>query len=180
MGKDGAEGGAGMARFKGGPKKRCSPEQLKMIDAFMAGASKKDAFALAFPERAARNKDPYSIATNEFAKPLVKEEVERREAARENAINDAAMSEAEHIASLWSREDSVRRLIEIADDCQRARIAAQEAEDEDFPVMTARLERDTVDSLNKMLGYDAPVKIDQDQHIHVVFDGGDDSEDWTG
>ena len=173
-----------MARFKGGPKKRCSPEQLKMIDAFMAGASKKDAFALAFPERAARNKDPYSIATNEFAKPLVKAEVDRREAARENAINDAAMSEAEHIASLWSREDSVRRLIEIADDCQRARIAAQEAAEDgsvgDFPVMTARLERDTVDSLNKMLGYDAPVKIDQDQHIHVVFDGGDADEDWTG
>lgn len=162
------------------PKRRCSAEQTRMIDAYMAGTTKKDAFILAFPERAAKIRDLPCAAGKEFAKPVVADEVKRREAARDRAIESAAMSEAEHIASLWSREDSVRRLIEIADDCQRARIAAQEAEGEDFPVMTARLERDTVDSLNRMLGYDAPVKIDQDQHIHVVFDGGDDSDDWTG
>lgn len=166
------------------PKRRCSAEQTRMIDAYMAGATKKDAFILAFPERAAKIRDLPCAAGKEFAKPVVADEVKRREAARDRAIESAAMSEAEHIASLWSREDSVRRLIEIADDCQRARIAAQEAAEDgtvgDFPVMAARLERDTVDSLNKMLGYDAPVKIDQDQHIHVVFDGADDGEDWTG
>lgn len=164
-------------------KNPCSPQQLAMIDGYFAGKTKKQAFIDAFPERG-KMKAVSTMAWEEFQKIPVAEEVRRREAARDSAMQAASMSEAEHIAKLWSREDSVRRLIEIADDCQRARVEAQMAADDgtvgDFPVMTARLERDTVESLNKMLGYDAPVKLAQDQQIHVVFDGGDGSEDWTG
>lgn len=153
-----------------------------MIDAYMAGATKLEAFKAAFPERAARQKKPSNAAGMEFARPEVMDEINRRMAAQEAALKEAAMGEAERVTALWSREDSVRRLMEIADDCRRRRHSTEGEEElmDRDGIAAARLERDTVESLNKMLGYDAPVRVDADQSITVRFAAADDGgEDWT-
>lgn len=163
-------------------KRLVSEAQTIMIDAYMGGASKKEAFCLAFPDRAGRVKKPANAANFEFARPEVVDEINRRRTAQEEAMKEAAMSEAERVTALWSREDSVKRLIDIADDCQ----ARRKAEDEDGSLLmdrdsiaAARLEKETVEALNKMLGYDAPVRVDADQNIVVKFAGIEDGEDWT-
>lgn len=164
-------------------KNGCSPVQMAMIDAYMAGSSKTEAFTAAFPERAAKSTRPAGQATREFAKKAVVEEVARREAARDAALKEAAMGEAERVTELWSREDSVRRLLEIADACRERRREVDEygclIMDRDG-IAAARLERDTVDSLNKMLGYDAPVRLEQDQSLTVRFASDPGAEDWMG
>ena len=153
-----------------------------MIDAYIAGATKTEAFSAAYPERAAKLKNLSGAASVEFARPEVVEEIGRRRAAQEEAMKAAAMDEAERVTALWSCEDSVKRLIDIADDCQ----ARRKLQDEDGSLLmdrdsiaAARLEKETVEALNKMLGYDAPVRVDADQNIVVKFAGIEDGEDWT-
>ena len=163
--------------------KGCTEAQITMIEAFLAGASKHDAYLTAFPEKVIPENQIHTVIKREFAKKEVMAEIERRNKVREKALEKRAESEIERINKLWSREDSVRHLVDIISDCERTR-KHRGVGGKDEAVVT-RLERDTVDSLNKMLGYDAPIKIDADSKVTVSFDtgSGDQSageDDWTG
>lgn len=165
------------------PPENCTPEHITMIEAFLSGASKRDAFITAFPKRAAALKDVDTIALREFRKEAVQKEIEKRNKIHEKVLEEQYGSEIERITKLWSRETHVKRLMELAEAARKRR---GNGEDMDRDAISAgKLERDTLDSLGKVLGYDAPIKIDADSKVTVSFDTGDGDpgageDDWTG
>lgn len=159
-----------------------TPQQIQMIEAFLSGETQKDAFVRAFPERASTTKNIDSMVHYEFSKNVVKDEIKKRKEIHNKALEGQYGSEIERITKLWSRETHVKRLMEIADAARKRR---GNGEDMDRDAISAgKLERDTLDSLGKVLGYDAPIKIDADSKITVSFAGdgdlGADQDDWTG
>lgn len=111
------------------------------------------------------------LASNLFNCKAMKEEAVRIEKAENNALRRAKEKEAEECRQLWTRTDSVRRLIDILDDCERDRKDSLDR-GEGVPVPVARLERDTIDSINKMMGYNEPEEQKIDTTINIEFDDG--------
>jgi hypothetical protein len=155
-----------------GKTKDLSPEQRVMVDEYRRCRNKTEAYKIAFDDWDLRLK-PENVSKAAYAAftPLVMAEIKRLDKIDEDAQKKAAQKEAEDLRKLWSRKDSVIRLIDILDDCQRTRNQAAEAMQE-IPVAAARLERDTVDSLNKMMGYNEPEQQVVDTTITVEFGDG--------
>lgn len=155
-----------------GKTKDLSPEQRVMVDEYRRCRNKTEAYKIAFDDWDLRLK-PENVSKAAYAAftPLVMAEIKRLDKIDEDAQKKAAQKEAEDLRKLWSRKDSVVRLIDILDDCQRTRNQAAEAMQE-IPVAAARLERDTVDSLNKMMGYNEPEQQVVDTTITVEFGDG--------
>lgn len=143
-----------------------------MVDEYRRCRNKTEAYKIAFDDWDLRLK-PKNVSKAAYAAftPLVMAEIKRLDKIDEDAQKKAAQKEAEDLRKLWSRKDSVMRLIDILDDCQRTRNQAAEAMQE-IPVAAARLERDTVDSLNKMMGYNEPEQQVVDTTITVEFGDG--------
>lgn len=160
-----------------GKTKDLSPEQRVMVDEYRRCRNKTEAYKVAFDDWELRLK-PENVSKAAYAAftPIVMAEIKRLDKIDEEAQKKAAQKEAEDLRKLWSRKDSVVRLIDILDDCQRTRNQAAEAMQE-IPVAAARLERDTVDSLNKMMGYNEPEQHEVDTTITVEF--GDGLEDFA-
>lgn len=155
-----------------GKTKDLSPEQRVMVDEYRRCRNKTEAYKIAFDDWDLRLK-PENVSKAAYAAftPLVMAEIKRLDKIDEDAQKKAAQKEAEELRKLWSRKDSVIRLIDILDDCQRTRNQAA-AEFQEIPVAAARLERDTVDSLNKMMGYNEPEQQVVDTTITVEFGDG--------
>lgn len=155
-----------------GKTKDLSPEQRVMVDEYRRCRNKTEAYKIAFDDWELRLK-PENVSKAAYAAftPLVMAEIKRLDKIDEDAQKKAAQKEAEDLRKLWSRKDSVIRLIDILDDCQRTRNQAA-AEFQEIPVAAARLERDTVDSLNKMMGYNEPEQQVVDTTITVEFGDG--------
>ena len=155
-----------------GKTKDLSPEQRVMVEEYRRCRNKTEAYKIAFDDWDLRLK-PENVSKAAYAAftPLVMAEIKRLDKIDEDAQKKAAQKEAEELRKLWSRKDSVIRLIDILDDCQRTRNQAA-AEFQEIPVAAARLERDTVDSLNKMMGYNEPEQQVVDTTITVEFGDG--------
>lgn len=155
-----------------GKTKDLSPEQRVMVDEYRRCRNKTEAYKIAFDDWDLRLK-PENVSKAAYAAftPLVMAEIKRLDKIDEDAQKKAAQKEAEDLRKLWSRKDSVIRLIDILDDCQRTRNYAA-AKFQEIPVAAARLERDTVDSLNKMMGYNEPEQQVVDTTITVEFGDG--------
>ena len=160
-----------------GKTRDLSPEQRVMVDEYRRCRNKTEAYKIAFDDWELRLK-PENVSKAAYAAftPIVMAEIKRLDKIDEEAQKKAAQKEAEDLRKLWSRKDSVIRLIDILDDCQRTRNQAAE-NCESIPVAAARLERDTVDSLNKMMGYNEPEQHEVDTTINVEF--GDGLEDFA-
>lgn len=155
-----------------GKTKDLSPEQRVMVEEYRRCRNKTEAYKIAFDDWELRLK-PENVSKAAYAAftPLVMAEIKRLDKIDDDAQRRAAQKEAEDLRKLWSRKDSVLRLIDILDDCQRTRNQAA-AEFQEIPVAAARLERDTVDSLNKMMGYNEPEQQVVDTTITVEFGDG--------
>lgn len=155
-----------------GKTRDLTPEQRVMVEAYRLCRNKTESYKKAFDDWEYRVKPEniYKVAHAAFT-PLVMAEIKRLDKIDEAAQKKAAQKDAEELRKLWSRRDSVERLIEILDDCQRTREIAAENGD-GVPVQAARLERDTVDSLNKMMGYNEPEQHEVDTTITVEFGAG--------
>lgn len=158
------------------PNGKLTDTQLALVEAYMTnGGNKTDAYKQAYDDWEIRTKPEYlyNAAHNKFTKEVMAE-IRRREKTVQDAQKKAAEKDAEACRKLWSRRDSVSHLVSIVTDCQRTREDAM-ADGEGVPVAVSRLERDTVDSLNKMMGYNEPEQVQQDTTITVDFgDGLDD------
>jgi Mg2+ and Co2+ transporter CorA len=154
-----------------GKTKDLSPEQNRLVEEYRRSRNKTEAYKAVYTDWEIRLKEGTvsKRAYDAFA-PLMAE-IKRLDKIDEDAQKKAAQKEAEDLRKLWSRKDSVIRLIDILDDCQRTRNYAAEKFQE-IPVAAARLERDTVDSLNKMMGYNEPEQQVVDTTITVEFGDG--------
>lgn len=150
--------------------------QEALVNAFMAnGGNKTEAYKTVYDdwEIRAKPENVYNCANAKFSKEVMAE-IRRRQKDIQIAQKKAAEKDAEECRKLWSRKDSVSHLVSIVVDCQRTREDAMAVGD-GVPVAVSRLERDTVDSLNKMMGYNEPEQQQIDQTITVDFgDGLDD------
>lgn len=159
-----------------GKTKDLSPEQQRLVEEYRRSRSKTEAYKAVYTDWDIRLKEgTVSKRAYDAFTPLMAE-IKRLDKIDEEAQKRAAQKEAEDLRKLWSRKDSVTRLIDILDDCQRTRNQAA-AEFKEIPVAAARLERDTVDSLNKMMGYNEPEQHEVDTTITVEF--GDGLEDFA-
>ena len=159
-----------------GKTKDLSPEQQRLVEEYRRSRSKTEAYKTVYTDWDIRLKEgTVSKRAYDAFTPLMAE-IKRLDKIDEDAQKRAAQKEAEELRELWSRKDSVIRLIDILDDCQRTRNQAA-AKFQEIPVAAARLERDTVDSLNKMMGYNEPEQHEVDTTITVEF--GDGLEDFA-
>lgn len=148
--------------------KVCSKEEMLIVSAYVDGCSKAEAYVKVFGNPKGKTSATV-LASQLFAREHVRKEVQRRKAEMEKASAQRSVEEMKKCQQLWSRSDSVKRLIDILDDCQRTR--SEDGINKDT-VQTVRLERDTVDSLNRMLGYNEAEKIEADTTVKVEMDGG--------
>lgn len=149
-----------------------SPEQRQLVEEYRRCRSKTDAYKVVYDDWELRLKEgTVSKRAYDAFTPAVVAEIKRLDKMDEQAQRKAAEKEAEDLRKLWGRKDSVMRLLDILDDCKRTRDQAAEAYQE-IPVQAARLERDTVDSLNKMMGYNEPEQHEVDTTITIEMGAG--------
>ena len=114
-------------------------------------------------------------ASQAFTKDVMAE-VSRLKSLAADVERKAAEEDAEYCRQLWSKRKSVEQLVNIVRDCERTRLLAREA-DEPVPQQVALVERNTIETLNKMMGYNEPEKATVDNTINITF--GDGGEDWA-
>ena len=79
----------------------------------------------------------------------------------------------------WSRADSIDHLKQVIDAAREAMRVPVKSDDGDvvgydFEPAAARVIRDTVETINKMQGYNEPEKSEVDARVSVEFADGDD------
>lgn len=153
-------------------------EEEELVRAYMSTGSYTDGYKMVYPDWAVRTKDDsVSVckAAGRVYTPKIRREIARQkrltEKAQQKAAEKTAKEEYEELRKLWSRRDSVEHLVSIIADCQRTREDAM-ADGDGVPVSVSRLERDTIDTVDKLMGYDAPQEIQQDTTITVGFGAG--------
>lgn len=147
-------------------------EQKELAKLYVKYGEKTRAYREAYPEKAAKisRGSLHSYASAAFTADVMAE-VERLQKLSEDAERKAAEKEAEDCAKLWSRQKSVKSLLSIMDDCVRTRDKAREA-DEPIPYTAAQVEKQCIDSLNKMMGYNEPERLENDTNITIEYVGG--------
>ena len=92
--------------------------------------------------------------------PHVKAEIEKLRAAREKAAIEAAEECGRRMVAMWTREDSLDALRQIAQlglaSARKITFDADGHEVQTIDAQAARVAREAVDSINKMMGYDQP------------------------
>lgn len=152
-------------------------EQRELARLYVKYGSKTKAYKEVYPAKAASVKPEgiYSYASSAFTAEVM-EEVDRLKKIAEEADREAVRKDSEAVAKLWSRKKSVESLLSIMDDCIRTRDTAREA-GEAIPYAAAQVEKQCIDSLNKMLGYNEPEKMENDTSITIEYVGGK-AETW--
>ena len=165
---------------------RITAEKVKMIESYLDGMSKKDAFCIAYPERAAELSDETltRTITREFSRRTVLAEIERRKKARDEALRKEAEDSAQQIqmlSTLWTRKKHMNELIGLI---TWSNNMMEYANGDNAKISAGKLKKETLESIGKFLGYDAPIKIDTDSKVTVSFASGEDQtspeDDWTG
>lgn len=116
----------------------------------------------------------YHAVENVFERREVIAEIRKVQKETERAERKAREAEAKAVAELWSKRDAVSELLSIVKDCQNSRDRANE-NGEGVPVAVSKLEKETIEALNKMLGYNAPEEQRVDSTVNVEF--GEHAED---
>jgi hypothetical protein len=152
----------------------CTTAQMEMIEHYMAGWTKERSFREAFPDR-----NPLaSIVFREFAKPEVQAEIKRQQ----DLLRESKKTELNDLTLLWSREKAVQTYMDLITGAQE-RMQNMAENSRDYAAL-AKVVNDSASSIGKMLGYDAPIKLDTDNKVVVQFNGGASDEagadDWTG
>lgn len=114
-----------------------------------------------------------------FKRPLVRAEINRLLAAEQQARADAYKAQTAEELERWSRDDSIDHLKQVILAAQEAMRVPLKNDDGDvvgydFDPAAARVIRDTVETLNRMQGYNEPEKSEVDAKISVEFSDGDD------
>lgn len=156
----------------------CTAAQMEMIEHYMAGWTKDKSFRAAFPERACSSQ----VVWKEFLKPEVQAEIKRQQ----ELLKEASKAEIKDLTLLWSREKAVQTYMDLIAGAQE-RMENIAKNSRDYAAL-AKVVNDSAASIGKMLGYDAPIKLDADNKVTVRFDGGGDEdrsadlpdEDWLG
>lgn len=117
----------------------------------------------------------YQYASRAFTEEVLRE-YSRLKTLAADAERKAAEEDAEHCRSLWSKRNAIEQLVDIVRDCERTRKMARDM-DEPVPQQVALVERNTIETLNKMMGYNEPEKQTVDNTINITF--GDGGEDWS-
>lgn len=161
-------------------KRPCTDKELAFSASYAAHGNKSQAFRDA--GYSCGNMDATAIASNAqaiFLRKCVQEEISRLLAAKEQARAEAYKEEFAAQLAQWTRDDSLNALREVvgkARDAIRVPVYDSNGEivDYKFDSAAARVIRDTVETLNKMQGYNEPEKSEVDAVISVAFaDGGD-------
>lgn len=166
---------------KGGNKGNdllCTAAQMEMIQHYMSGWTKERSFREAFPERSVSPKTVWA----EFGKEEVRAEIKRQQ----ELLKEASKAEIKDLTLLWSREKAVQTYMDLIAGAQE-RMENMAKNSRDYAAL-AKVVNDSAASIGKMLGYDAPIKLDADNKVTVRFDGGGDEdrsadlpdEDWLG
>lgn len=158
---------------------RCTAAQMTMIEHYMSGWTKERSFREAFPER---NSSLPSVIHREFSKPEVQAEIKRQQ----ELLKEASKAKIEDLTLLWSREKAVQTYMDLIAGAQE-RMQNMAKNSRDYAAL-AKVVNDSAASIGKMLGYDAPIKLDADNKVTVRFDGGTSDgqnadlpdEDWLG
>lgn len=167
-----------MGAIKNNHKASCNAAQMEMINHYMQGWTKDRSYRTAFPERSA---DPRCI-WQEFAKPEVQAEIKRQQ----ELLQESRKTELKDLTLLWSREKAVQTYMDLITGAQE-RMQNMAENSRDYAAL-AKVVIDSAASIGKMLGYDAPIKLDADNKVTVRFDGGGSGdrsadlpdEDWLG
>lgn len=109
----------------------------------------------------------------------MQDEIARLQAAEEKARSEAYAQQCAAELDAWSRSDSIDHLKQVILAAQEAMRVPVKNDDGDvigydFDSSAARVIRDTVETLNKMQGYNEPEKSEVDARISVEFADGDD------
>ena len=152
----------------------CTAVQMEMINHYMQGWTKERSFREAFPEK---NSTPTAV-WREFSKPEVQAEITRQQ----ELLKEASKAEIKDLTLLWSREKAVQTYMDLINGAHE-RMQNMAENSRDYAAL-AKVVNDSATAIGKMLGYDAPIKLDSDNKVTVRFDGGvpDDTgtDDWTG
>lgn len=152
----------------------CTAAQMSMIEHYMAGWTKERSFKEAFPNRSSDSQ----CVWREFAKPEVQAEIKRQQ----ELLQESRKTELKDLTLLWSREKAVQTYMDLITGAQE-RMQNTAENSRDYAAL-AKVVNDSAASIGKMLGYDAPIKLDADNKVTVKFGSGqageDDGEDWTG
>lgn len=161
-------------------KRPCTDKELAFCASYAAHGNKSQAFRDA--GYSCGNMDATAIASNAqaiFLRKCVQEEISRLLAAKEQARAEAYKEEFAAQLAQWSRDDSLnalRDVVEKAKGAIRTPVYGPDGEivDYKFDSAAARVIRDTIETLNKMQGYNEPEKSEVDAVISVAFaDGGE-------
>ena len=109
----------------------------------------------------------------------MQDEIARLQAADEQARSDAYAQQCAAELDAWSRADSIDHLKQVIDAAREAMRVPVRGDDGDvigydFDPSAARVIRDTVETLNKMQGFNEPEKSEVDARVSVEFADGDD------
>lgn len=166
------------------PKKRdLSPEQRRLIDAYIELRSYSEAYRRVYPDCDHDGlSTPIKNRANAAFSPAMRAEIARLDAIAEEAERKEIERAAREAAKKWSKADAVNALVGVVRKCER-QLDEETARGEGVNTRVADTMRGTIDTLNKMLGYNEPEKQAVDSTISVVFGGdhaaGDDEDGVT-
>lgn len=153
----------------------CTAAQMVMIEHYMSGWTKERSFREAFPDRSTNSR----VIWQEFGKPEVQAEIKRQQ----ELLKESSKTELKDLTLLWSREKAVQTYMDLITGAHE-RMQNMAENSRDYAAL-AKVVNDSAAAISKMLGYDAPIKIDADNKVTVSFDSGgadstDSGDDWTG
>ena len=147
-------------------------KQIAFIDAYLECRGKSEAYRRAYGGGKMTPRTIARRANDALNRPLVKAEIERREAAMREAVGRAEADSAIKASRIWAREDSVRALADVY--AASAEAMRREILDEDgridhieYNPPAAQAARQAVEALNKMMGYNEPDKSQMDASIVI-------------
>lgn len=159
----------GRKRKSYGKNNDITPEQRALIDAYMQCRSIVGAFRMVHPdcENDGCTTTVYVRASRAF-NDKVRSEIDRLDKLHETAEKKAAERAAKEAAKKWSKADSIDALVTIVNAC-RDEMETDIATGQGVNTRVADTMRGTIDTLNKLLGYNEPEKQEVDNTICVVF-----------
>lgn len=158
----------------------CTEKELAFCAAYAVHGNKSKAFKEA--GYSVGTMDSTAIANNAqtvFLRKCVQDEISRLIAAKEQARAEAFKEDFSAQLAKWSRDDSLNALREVVEEAKGAIRTSVYGPDGEvvgykFDSAAARVIRDTIETLNKMQGYNEPEKSEVDAVISVAFaDGGE-------
>ena len=154
-----------------------TPEQRALIEAYMECRSIVGAFRAVHPDC---DNDgcttPVYVRASRAFKDKMRREIDRLDRLKETAEKKEADRAAKEAAKKWSKADSIDSLVSIVRTCQNE-MDYDTANGGGVNTKLADTIRGTIDTLNKMLGYNEPDKQEIDNTIRVVFGRGQHSDD---